>query len=61
MTVDVEKTRKTIKSLLYKAEADLSDALDTGNEEEAASLTYLIAEYEEMLEELDDYYGISKT
>jgi len=58
---DVLKSRQKIKDLIDKSENEICDALLRGDREEVASLTYLVAEYEQMLEEFDVHHNISKS
>lgn len=62
MSIDKEvlEGRQKIKDWIDKAQNEMRDALLRGDKEEVASLTYLIAEYEQMIEEFDVHYNISK-
>lgn len=61
MSIDkeLEKSRQTIVDLLEKAENDLADALLRADFERVASESYMVTEYEQMIEEFDQHYVVS--
>ena len=58
IAVYATEKRHAIKRFLELAENDLEQAKKKNNKEQIASYTFLVNEYESMLEEFDEYYGI---
>ena len=58
LDADLRQKRAAIIGFLEMAEQDLEKAQEKGNKESAVSYTFLVTEYQQMLEEFDEYYGI---
>ena len=58
LDADLRKKRSAIVGFLEMAEQDLEKAQEQDNQESAVTYTFLVTEYQQMLEEFDDYYGI---
>ena len=58
MSIDkeIKENRQRIVNLLIKTEDELADALLRGDFERVASSSYMVTEYESMLEEFDQYH-----
>ena len=56
--MDIRAKRSAIKGFLELAERDLEKAELAGNKESAVTYTFLVGEYQTMLEEFDEHYGI---
>jgi hypothetical protein len=55
---EILQKRYAIKGFLESAENDLEKAQKRGNKESVATYTYLVGEYQIMLEEFDEYYDL---
>ena len=55
---EILQKRYAIKGFLEQAEASLEKAQLEGKLEAAASYQYLVGEYQTMLEEFEEYYGL---
>ena len=58
LDADLRQKRSVIVGFLEMAEQDLEKAQEQDNQESAVTYTFLVTEYQQMLEEFDDYYGI---
>lgn len=58
LDADLRRKRSAIIGFLEMAEQDLEKAQEKDNKESAVSYTFLVTEYQQMLEEFDEYYGI---
>ena len=58
LDADLRRKRSAIIGFLEMAEQDLEKAQEKGNKESAVSYTFLVTEYQQMLEEFDEYYGL---
>jgi hypothetical protein len=58
LDADLRQKRSAIVGFLEMAEQDLEKAQEQDNQESAVTYTFLVTEYQQMLEEFDDYYGI---
>jgi hypothetical protein len=58
LDADLRRKRSAIIGFLEMAEQDLEKAQEKSNKESAVSYTFLVTEYQQMLEEFDEYYGI---
>jgi hypothetical protein len=58
LDADLRKKRSASVGFLEMAEQDLEKAQEKGNKESAVTYTFLVTEYESMLEEFDEYYGV---
>jgi len=56
--MDIRAKRSAIKGFLELAERDLEKAELTGNKEGVVTYTFLVGEYQTMLEEFDEHYGL---
>ena len=56
--MDIRAKRAAIIGFLEMAEKDLEKAQEKGNKESAVTYTFLVTEYQQMLEEFDKHYGI---
>jgi hypothetical protein len=54
----IRAKRSAIKGFLEIAERDLEKAELTGNKEGVVTYTFLVGEYQTMLEEFDEHYGL---
>lgn len=54
----IREKRAAILQFLELAERDLEKSQKRGNKEGIATYTYLVGEYETMLEEFDEHYGL---
>lgn len=54
----IERKRNAILKFLEMAKSDLDVAEAEKNLEGVAAHTYMVGEYEQMLEEFDEYYGL---
>lgn len=61
MSIDKEllKSRNAIVEIINVCNEQLTDAMSKGDQETVASQTYMIAEYEQMLEEFDKYHDFN--
>lgn len=57
--MDIRAKRHAIRGFLEHAERDLEKAELDGNKENVATYTFLVTEYQQMLEEFDEYYDIA--
>lgn len=60
ISAEQEEQRSKIKKLILETNEKMCEALVEGNQGLVASCTYMIAEYESMLEEYCTYHNISK-
>jgi len=56
--IDIRAKRYAIEGFLEHAKDDLEKAEKVDNKECIVTYTFLVTEYESMLEEFDEYYGI---
>lgn len=54
----LRQKRAAILQFLDLAERDLDKAEKRGNKEGVATYTFLVTEYQQMLEEFDEHYGL---
>jgi len=54
----IREKRAAILQFLELAERDLEKAEKRGSKEGVATYTFLVTEYETMLEEFDEHYGL---
>ena len=59
LDADLRKKRSAIVGFLEMAEQDLEKAQEQDNQESAVTYTFLVTEYQQMLEEFDEYYGLN--
>jgi hypothetical protein len=55
---EIRKKEKGIESLIDSCQEELKSFKGTGNEEQVASVTYLLGEYQTMLSEYRQYHGL---
>lgn len=58
LDADLRQKRAAILGFLEMAEQDLEKAQEQNNKESAVTYTFLVTEYQQMLEEFDEYYGM---
>ena len=54
----IREKRAAILQFLELAERDLEKSEKRGSKEGVATYTYLVGEYQQMLEEFDEHYGL---